>query len=171
MGLDEAPGKSSKSAGRPLGATGDTVRRNIRDIRDRKGISGPELSSRLDNLHRPIPPLGIHRIESGQRRVDVDDLVAIALALDVSPVSLLMPHAVEATERVRITGIKNALEAEQVWEWLTANLSLRGRDEFMQFLNEAWPAWKVGPLNEAAAAAFEEQKQQLERQRQKRGDD
>ncbi len=128
-----------KSTGRPVAPTGDTVRENIRRIRDNKKISAPQLSERLKEYGRPIPPLGIHRIESGQRRVDVDDLVAFALALDVSPISLLTPCAKQTTDGVRITGIKVCVPAGQVWEWLAGNLALGGRDKFGEFIHEGWP--------------------------------
>lgn len=107
-----------KGAGRPLGPTGESVRANIRRIRDQKKISGPELSARLSQLGRDIPAIGIQRIESGARRVDVDDLVAIALALNVPPVVLLMPEAVEATDLVRTTGLTEDVEAQRIWDWL-----------------------------------------------------
>lgn len=50
-----------------------------------------ELSRKLAEMGREIPPLGLRRIETGERRVDVDDLVALALALDLSPLALLLP--------------------------------------------------------------------------------
>lgn len=48
-----------------------------------------ELSARLKSLGRPILPSGITKIEQGQRRVDCDDLVALAVALKVTPNRLL----------------------------------------------------------------------------------
>lgn len=49
-----------------------------------------ELSARLTKLGRPILPSGITKIEQGKRRVDVDDLVALAVALKVTPTRLLL---------------------------------------------------------------------------------
>jgi hypothetical protein len=49
-------------------------------------------TSRPDRLTRvgcPILPSGLSKIESGDRRVDVDDLVGIAAALSVMPDRLL----------------------------------------------------------------------------------
>ncbi len=54
-------------------------------------MSYAELSRRPEELGRPIPPLGLTRIRDGKRRIDVDDLIALALALDVSPAVLLLP--------------------------------------------------------------------------------
>jgi transcriptional regulator with XRE-family HTH domain len=48
-----------------------------------------EVSDRLARYGRPILPSGLAKIEKGDRRVDVDDLVAIARALGVNPERLL----------------------------------------------------------------------------------
>lgn len=73
-----------------LGGTGETVKENVKRLRG--GMQYKELSERLAELGRPIPPLGLRRIEAGERRVDVDDLMALAVAFDVSPLALLLPR-------------------------------------------------------------------------------
>jgi transcriptional regulator with XRE-family HTH domain len=73
----------------PLGPTGETVRENV--IRLRGGMQYKELAERLVAIGRPIPALGLRRIEAGERRVDADDLVALAVAFGVSPLTLLLP--------------------------------------------------------------------------------
>lgn len=65
--------------------------RNIRRIREGQRLTYVELSERLASVGRPIPVLGLRRIERGERRVDVDDLLALAYALGVPPVDLLIP--------------------------------------------------------------------------------
>jgi transcriptional regulator with XRE-family HTH domain len=72
-----------------LGKTGHTVASQIRRIRDRNGLSLQELSERLTAVGRPIVPSGISKIEQGDRRVDVDDLTALADALGTIPNDLL----------------------------------------------------------------------------------
>lgn len=142
---------AEKTSGRPLDATGEAVRKNIRRIRDEKGISGPELSAKLDELHRPIPPLGIHRIESGQRRVDVDDLMAISRALGVWPISLLMPESESADDLVTSTAVSEAVTAERFWDWLTAAGGLSGEgDEWVETMHAGHPPWKVRQFYQAA---------------------
>lgn len=144
---DATPGKSAKSAGRPLGTTGETVRKNIRRIRDERGVSGPELSERLAGLHRPIPPLGIHRIESGTRRVDVDDLVAIALALGVSPLALLLP-----TEAAAVLSDGERYSFERIWDWGTGRSPLLATDDVLVFLRYSdpvnWPEIEAGVVKQ-----------------------
>ncbi|CAN3126257.1 helix-turn-helix domain-containing protein [Mycobacterium sp. smrl_JER01] len=142
MASDDRP----KSSGRTLDNTGETVRENIRRIRDDvRGLSQAALSERLRDLGRPIPPLGIHRIENGDRRVDVDDLIAIAVALDVSPISMLTPNASDRAESVAITAVEGALTAEQLWKWLCAERPLRHVTdgmELLEFIRAATPLWR-----------------------------
>lgn len=59
-----------------LGPAGEQVRANVKRLRGH--MSYAELSRELERVGRPIPPLGLKRIEEGERRVDVDDLVALA---------------------------------------------------------------------------------------------
>lgn len=47
------------------------------------------LAERLAELGRPILPSGISKMEHGQRRVDADELIALASAFGVSPNRLL----------------------------------------------------------------------------------
>jgi len=109
-------------------------------------MSGPELSARLEELQRPIPPLGIHRIETGKRRVDVDDLVGIALALGVSPVSLLMPTTDSPEDAVSVTGVEGTVNARRLWRWLVAEQPLieGAADAVFGFLYRAIPGWLLG---------------------------
>jgi transcriptional regulator with XRE-family HTH domain len=64
---------------------------NLKQIRQERGVSYAELGRRLRALLHPILDTGIMKIEKGERRVDVDDLVALALALGVTPNRLILP--------------------------------------------------------------------------------
>lgn len=141
-----------QKAGRPgLGDTGEAVRSNIRRIRDEVlRIPVTELSRRLGELERPIPPLGLRRIEDGTRRVDTDDLTAIAVALGVSPATLLMPHAnVDGVEAQSpddltqpITGLSEPITALRMWDWIGGESPLPGDADVLGFLSRARPRWK-----------------------------
>lgn len=50
-----------------------------------------EISARLAELGQPIPTLGLTRIEKGERRVDVDEVIALAQVFDVPPIVLMFP--------------------------------------------------------------------------------
>lgn len=67
-----------------LGEVGELVRENIRYIRTDKELTQAELATVAD-----LPSQSITEIENGARRVNVDDLVAIARALGV-PFSRLL---------------------------------------------------------------------------------
>ena len=76
---------------RPLGSAGEQVARNMKLIREAHRLTYVELAAHLVEAGRPIPVLGLRRIEKGERRVDVDDLIAIASILGVRPESLWAP--------------------------------------------------------------------------------
>lgn len=67
---------------------GIQVAKNVKALRGRVPVR--ELSEQLGAIGRPMLPSAITKIETGQRRVDVDDLVALAEVLDVAPQRLLV---------------------------------------------------------------------------------
>jgi transcriptional regulator with XRE-family HTH domain len=72
-----------------LGATGHAVAANSRRIRELTGMTLQDVSDRLTRYGRSIARSGLSKIEAGARRVDVDDLVALAEVLGVAPDDLL----------------------------------------------------------------------------------
>lgn len=77
----------------PLGPAGNNVRRNIRRLREQRQWSYREVEERLARVGRAIPTLAQSAIDAGERRVDVDDLIALAAVFDLSPEELLQPPA------------------------------------------------------------------------------
>lgn len=73
------------------GTLSDQIASAVRRLREKQRLPYTELSERLAKIGRPIPVLGLRRIEKGERRVDVDELVALARALNVPPVWLMFP--------------------------------------------------------------------------------
>lgn len=108
------------------------------------GLGYADLSRRLEAIGRPIPVLGLSRIEKGERRVDADDLVALAVALDVSPLTLLTPksHGVDTTVIATGTGHVAALD---LWQWMRTDLPLGGSLEDvtgnLEFQWRSKPPW------------------------------
>lgn len=95
--------------------TGKTVAENVRRIRDDvRGWSTYELSRKLSDAGRPIAPSALAKVERGERRVDVGDLMALAVALEVNPSALLFPPTIKGD--VEITG-GGRIAAGIVWEW------------------------------------------------------
>ncbi|MDH6282596.1 helix-turn-helix domain-containing protein [Prescottella agglutinans] len=136
----------------PLGPTGEVVAHNIRRLRDAANLTYAELGRRLEANGRTIPTLGLRKIESGERRVDADDLVALALALGVTPIALLMPVEASLTDAVdvTVTGLKGISTSRQVWEWLRGFYPIDHpgnqheiTPDVAAFRRASFPAWAV----------------------------
>ena len=63
--------------------------RAIEILRAERGLSQRQLADRVTALGHPMSNTMLSRIERAQRRCDVDDLIALAQALLVSPLVLL----------------------------------------------------------------------------------
>lgn len=98
----------------PLGPTGVVAARRVRELREAHGWTYKELSDRLASGNRPIPPLGLRRIEAEDRRIDADDLVALAFTLGVNPSALLLP--LDSHGEVDISGA-GRVPADMAWAW------------------------------------------------------
>jgi transcriptional regulator with XRE-family HTH domain len=148
LGMPKAQGQVQN-----LGPAGERVAENVQRLRG--AMSYRELSERLDALGRPIPVLGLSRIESKARRVDADDLMALAVALDVSPVRLLLSPE-RTDDDVPLTPAHAAPWAA-AWRWATGEQPLLGRDDELRvdsprvkaFIAENRP-YEHSPLREAA---------------------
>ncbi|WP_068149069.1 helix-turn-helix domain-containing protein [Rhodococcoides corynebacterioides] len=90
------------------------MRENVARVRREQGLTLRDVADRLSNTERPIAHNTISEIERGARRVDVDDLMALAAALSVSPVALLFPSAESAETAVHATGF-GEVAASQLW--------------------------------------------------------
>jgi transcriptional regulator with XRE-family HTH domain len=72
-----------------LGPAGAHVGHAVARAREARGWDQQELTKRLTAAGRSMSQPIVSRIEAGGRRVDVDDLVALAVVLDVSVLALL----------------------------------------------------------------------------------
>src|SRR5260370_15983800 len=118
-----------------FGPIGERVAHTVRKFRKARNLSHAALSRRLGELGRPIPPLALRRIEAGERRVDVDDLVALALALDVAPVALLLPSDRESFRRLVAGG--DPYPWQHIWLWGTGLQPLEG--DMLTFIRDSNP--------------------------------
>lgn len=110
-----------------MGDTAATVASNIRRLRRAQGMTMGQLSVNLSEAGRPMKANTLSTVENMTRRIDVDDLIAFAVALNVSPAALLMP-AYEDDDAV------------EMWAWITAESPRSGGtvDTDDQFAVEAW---------------------------------
>lgn len=142
----------------PLGPTGETVRANVIALRERRNLSYAQLSRKLKTAGRAIPELGLRRIEDGDRRVDVDDLMALAEALEVWPIALLMPATtmagltVETGDELVQATCHPPERAEVLWNQLqglairgfgrSTDATLKGTADYRRFIDST-PPWAV----------------------------
>jgi transcriptional regulator with XRE-family HTH domain len=135
------------------GLTAKTVAANVKRLRTNQNLNYTQLSERLQEVADwSINAVGIRRIESGERRVTPDDLMALARALGVWPITLLMPDTEDGADRVRATGLSKTVTAEGLWDWLTASDGLYDHEgnEWVETMHEGHPSWKVRGYYEAA---------------------
>lgn len=95
-----------------LGPIGETVRAMIRGAREMRGLRLKDVAESLVGTPRPLSVSTLSQIELGTRRVDVDDLVAIARALEVDPGLLLFPP---------VHGSGDAATSRSTAAWLRAD--------------------------------------------------
>ncbi|MCX2929274.1 helix-turn-helix transcriptional regulator [Mycobacterium sp. CVI_P3] len=150
-----------------IGPTALTVADNVRRLRERHGMNYTQLSQRLQSAANwSINAVGIRRIESGDRRVTADDLMALAVALRVSPIALLMPNTEMKGAEVHVTGLPRTFTAEQVWEWLRASEQGYFPVEFespQAFLTRSWPTWFQEQMCDWLASVDDRYKQMQEK--------
>lgn len=101
-----------------LGATGTEVAINLKRLREDQNLSYAALEQLLEDCGHKIPALGLRRIEAHARRVDTDDLMALAVVLGVSPLTLLLPSTGEVAP-TEITGVRGDIAANVAWLWAT----------------------------------------------------
>ncbi|MFJ9440349.1 helix-turn-helix domain-containing protein [Kitasatospora sp. NPDC101235] len=118
-----------------VGPSGRTVAANVKRLREARGLTLRALSAALKEHGRPLSADALNKIENGAseeprsiRRVDVDDLMALAVVLGVSPVTLLLPA--DARGEAEITGAGRVHGQEAwMWAWCTDPLTLPDGDE------------------------------------------
>jgi len=112
-----------RERGNSKGVTSAVVAANVRAIRTDRGLDLAAFSDRLSAIGRPIPIAALSRLENGSRRVDVDDLVALAHALEVSPTTLLSPSSSSQEHAPLATTLPIDLALPEVTAWLKGELA------------------------------------------------
>lgn len=97
------------------GPIGERVADTVAALRREAGLSQSEFGERLASVGRPMQFDTVSRLESGRRAVTVDDLLALAAALDVSPLLLLLPPEDDG-QPVRLTEGR-AAGFGAAWRW------------------------------------------------------
>ena len=113
-----------------LGPNGRAVAANVKRLRLARGMSLRALSEALGSAGRSLSQDAINKIENGAkegsksvRRVDVDDLVALAAALRVNPSALLLPLTDDPADVIALAGV-GEVNAEKAWDWMDGELPI-----------------------------------------------
>ncbi|WP_222111335.1 helix-turn-helix domain-containing protein [Gordonia sihwensis] len=148
-----------------ISPSGETVAQNIQRLREYQRVTFAELSRRLDEIGRAIPPLGLRRIEAGQRRVDVDDLIALAIALKSTPATLLTPNAESSEQQTDATGLRK-IQVKTLWQWVTASAPVEGKHSdatsYLEWTTTALPRWRQIEVAEGALDLLELRRAELD---------
>lgn len=103
------------------------VAENVKAVRERRGLSQQQLAARLADVGRPMQASAVAKVESGDRRVDVDDLAAFAVALNVPVARLLLPDVAEDDEVEVVPAF--TVPMWSAWQWATGERSLFRNDD------------------------------------------
>ena len=86
-------------------------------------LTAASLSARTKKLGYPIVAATIGKIETGERMIDVAELLVLAAALEIPPVLLLFPGFPDGTEQV-LPGVTGA--SDSAVRWLSGTDGLPG---------------------------------------------
>lgn len=110
------------------GPAGRAVATNVRAVRRSRGWSQLQLAEEMTRIGRPLQASTVAKIEAEDRRVDVDDLIALAAALNVAPARLFIDKEATYDVSVELTPGHHAPQWS-VWQWLTGYRPLQGQTE------------------------------------------
>jgi transcriptional regulator with XRE-family HTH domain len=154
-----------------VGVTSKTVAENVERLRRAQNMNFTQLSERLESAANwTINAVGIRRIEACERRVTPDDLTALAVALKVSPTTLLMPFVEDGADPVEVTGFPGELQAVMLWDWLSGENPLPAVPEHIRALGPmtrglfgafAWPGWVEEHKRQDSVAGLMEKLKEL----------
>jgi nucleoside phosphorylase len=108
--------------------TGARVAQRLRELRGDRQLTLAQLAERLTELGHPLQVSVLSKIEKGHRRIDADDIIALALALDVSPNRILLPSGSRSSSTIRLTAAKVMTE-RQAWLWASQDSPLDKIDD------------------------------------------
>jgi transcriptional regulator with XRE-family HTH domain len=97
-------------------------------LRLQRKLTTRELADELRREGVAIDDSSITKLEKGDRRITVDDLVALACALDVTVDRLLLPMAYEEDDQILITPAR-AVPSAEAWDWARGSFPLRRRPD------------------------------------------
>lgn len=122
---DDGKGSRAKNE---IGPIGQRVAQNIKQLRERSRLSQEQLAAAVRRLGRPVNRSAVTKTEDATRRIDVDDLVAFALALRSTPNRLLLAGTADIDKPYQVTAEYRVSE-RNAWLWALGERPLdRGFD-------------------------------------------
>lgn len=125
--------ENERVRGNPAGITSAHVAANIRAARHAIGMDLRTMSERLAAMGRKLSTSGISKVENGDRRVDVDDLTAIAHLLRTSPAALLTPP----DDATTLTGVPDGHLPEEIQQW-TKGVLVLSDEGLISYWQQEW---------------------------------
>lgn len=116
--------ETERVRGNPAGITHEHVAANLRAARQAIGMDVRTAARLMTDAGRKLSASGISKIENGDRRVDVDDLTALAYVFRTTPAAILTPPA----DAVTLTGVPESYLPEEVQAWIAGTVKLTTED-------------------------------------------
>lgn len=106
---------------------GECFAERLREVRQHKGWKQDDLARRLDDLGFKLDRVALSKIENGGRGVKLDEAMAIAYALDISPNHLFTSYDEET--RIRVVPERRPLVPGIVRKWISGFWTAPDQDE------------------------------------------
>jgi transcriptional regulator with XRE-family HTH domain len=106
-----------------VGPAGERVAANLAAIRSARDMNQAELAERVSDIGRPMSGATVSKTEKLDRRVDVDDLMAFAVALRTTPNRLLLATLSDHSEVIALAPSVRVRMIE-AWDWATGRFPL-----------------------------------------------
>lgn len=126
MAADSAKQERATRRVNRIGPTGRTIAANIARLRNAAGLTTAELAARMDDSGHAITASAITKTELAQRKVEAEELLAFAVALNVNASALLLPPTTEGSTEVSYVGEVPAADA---WAWADGERPLLRADD------------------------------------------
>lgn len=131
---------------------GEAFRQGLREYREYRGLRQQDLVDLLDGEHSvKMDRATLARIESGDRKVTVEEAFLLAVVLDVPLPLLLLPVDRDADVALTPTTV---VAPWRVWEWMHGQEPLPGSD-LRRWHPVVQPAWLYSDVRDAQKAAQE----------------
>jgi transcriptional regulator with XRE-family HTH domain len=99
-----------------VGPAGQRAAQNLEQLREESRLSQDELAAGVERLGRPMTRQIVSKTEAAARRIDLDDLMAFALALRTTPNRLLLTPTAHANQAVEIA-VGHQVPELDAWMW------------------------------------------------------